>query len=289
MIMRALRVFLLAVALLASLACVLLLHPGEASSQQSTMPKSLIEGDDAEKPAPKPKPPKRTEAPPAAKPRPPQKAKKAQQEDVPPPVSAPAPAQGPAASSLSEQGYTLTYTENFTSSNHGWPEKETQEIRLQKKTGAYCLYHKRTEGSWRAFKSIGFRPDDDFILTVTFKKVSGPLSNGFGVIWGFNQDPSFAFRYLISGDGSYSIQKITDDKLNIVVDWTPCAFIQKGNDAQNKLKIHRVGDTLYYFINNNYVTITKYERPAYAKVGFVVFKNQEIEVNQITLKTKVGH
>ncbi|GAB7079531.1 hypothetical protein JCM14635_12040 [Megalodesulfovibrio paquesii] len=283
--MCAVRRLLLAAALLASLAGLAVLRPGEAVSQQPTMPKSLIDGGEAEKPAPKQKQPKPAEATPAAKPRPPKKVKKPEQEETAAP--APAPTPGPAGSPVSEQGYTLTYSENFTSPDHGWTEKETQEIRLQKKPGAYCMYHKRTDGSWLSYKSIGFRPDDDFILDATFKKISGPLNYGFGLIWGVSKDPSTTYRYLISGDGSYSIQKFSDDKLTIIVDWTPCAFIRKGNGAQNKLKMHRVGNSVQYYINGNYVTTTKYERPSHAKVGFVVFNNQEIEVNHISLKTKV--
>ena len=282
------RVNLFVFALFASLACFVLLQWGEASPQQSTMPKSLIDGGEADKPAPKQKPPKPAATPSPAKPRPPKKVKSKDSEEALTPVPAPAPAPGPTGGPMAEVGYSLTYTENFSTSNHGWAEKETQDIRLQRKSGAYCMYHKRTEGSWLVYKSIGFRPDDDFILEATIKKVSGPLNFGFGLLWGLNSDPLTNYRYLISGNGKYSIQKeIGGKQVDIIIDWSPCPVIRQGNGATNVLKIHRVGSTIYFYMNGSFVTTTKYERPSHAKVGFIVMRNQEIEINKITLKTKL--
>lgn len=183
--------------------------------------------------------------------------------------------------------YVVVFSDTFQGNTTGWSSRDDKDAYLQVTNGSYVISHKRGEGSWLTFASIGLRPDDDFRLETTIKKIDGPLSYGYGLLWGSNNNPREYFTLMISGKGKYSVGRMTKEGYSVIIDWTKCTVINGGNEATNTLAIEHAEDSLSILINDSAVASIKYTRPNYARCGFIVYNKQTIEVKNISLQIKM--
>ncbi|EKO39741.1 MAG: hypothetical protein B193_1532 [Solidesulfovibrio magneticus str. Maddingley MBC34] len=186
-----------------------------------------------------------------------------------------------------DREYRTVFTDDFKNNENNWLTREDKDVLLSVQKNAYYFEHKSTEGNWWTSLSIGFKPDEDFLLSTEITKSSGTLDFGYGLFLGFNKEPRYSYNILLSGNGKYRITKTINGKTAVISDWIRCENIIPGNGATNMITLHRVGNRLSIFFNNKYASTIPYESTPYGKFCFVIYNQQAILIKKIIYKVKL--
>ena len=178
---------------------------------------------------------------------------------------------------------TTILFEGFNDNKNNWSEKNDQNVELAVTNGDYIFNHKRNERGWNSTIDKYFDTSRNFSITAQIKKVSGVLNNGFGIIFG-RKDNDNQNQFFISGDGSFIIKKTENGKDTYEKNWTKSSYIKTGNGVYNYLKVDRVGNTLKFYINDNWVHTSYSVNMFGTRTGFIVFNNQKIAVGYLSMK-----
>jgi len=165
---------------------------------------------------------------------------------------------GPGATSTSapEIGGIL-FQDDFSDSSSGWDVWEASDGALTEYAkGRYRILAK--SGGWMWGRSNQHFADA-VIVEVDATLISGPANDnaGFGVAcmvqsneWGDG------YAMVISGDGYYSIQKVTEGDWDILVEWSPSKAINQGN-ATNHIRAVCDGSSLTLIVNGELLAEVK--------------------------------
>jgi len=179
-------------------------------------------------------------------------------------------------------GKTLMY-DSFYSNRNGWATGNASEYDIKIKNSNYYFEHKRKDKGWSSTLRKVIDQTRDFRIEANFLKINGIQNNGYGIIWG-RKDGKNQNQFLINAIGSYSIDKYKNGKFIPIKDWTKESSLKKGNYATNTLSIEKRGNQLKFYINNTFIYAKDFE-PFYGdRVGFVIFQNQKIAVDYISIK-----
>jgi hypothetical protein len=92
------------------------------------------------------------------------------------------------------------------------------------------------------------RKFNDFDLRVTTQVVSGPDEESmYGVMFRYKDKENF-YLFLMSGDGYYSLRKVTNGVIEKVSDWNTSDVIRQGQGA-NEIRIVADYDSFRFFVN----------------------------------------
>ncbi|MEL6717128.1 MAG: hypothetical protein AAFO82_06925 [Bacteroidota bacterium] len=80
---------------------------------------------------------------------------------------------------------------------------------------------------------------------------------GFGLIWGTNPNSFDSYYFLISPIGQFCIGYQMNGVSHNLANWMYSSYIMQGLNT-NRLKIHRIGDQVHFYINNEHVFTTTY-------------------------------
>ena len=175
------------------------------------------------------------------------------------------------------------FSDDFSSNKNDWAIGNTQDYVLNFDNGIYNFEHKNTTGGWSTTLENTIDQTKNFEITTEIKKISGVENYGFGLAWG-RSDSNNQFNFLISSDGNFKIKKMEQGDSKLIQDWTESSFINKGNGSKNILSVRKNDKTLNFYINNNFITSKEFE-PFYGdRLGFVVFANQKIAIDNLTVK-----
>ncbi len=101
----------------------------------------------------------------------------------------------------------------------------------------------------------------DFDLRVDAQAISGPVDNGYGVVFRLqNQDNTQLaddnyYLFLISSDGYYRVSRVVDGDVRVISDWIQSPLIQQGLDAVNHLRVVAQGDQFHFYVNDQPVQL----------------------------------
>ncbi len=110
---------------------------------------------------------------------------------------------------------------------------------------------------------------DDFSLDVDAAPLAGPEDNDYGVIVRHVDDENF-YRFEISGDGYFNVQKRVKGKWEILIaDWTPSKAIHKGY-AANHLRVVCARSRLTFYVNQVQLVQINDNSFARGQVGLLV-------------------
>lgn len=174
------------------------------------------------------------------------------------------------------------FFEGFTSNANNWSEKDDSNVKLSVNNGNYTFGHKRTSGGWTSTINKYIDTSRDFQILVSFKKISGIQNNGYGITFG-RKDSNNQYLFYINGQGSYSINRMSDGNSNYIKDWTPSSAISKGNGAYNYLKVVKNGSKLEYYINDILVTSDFNTAFFGDSLGFIVYNQQEVDITYMSV------
>jgi 3-keto-disaccharide hydrolase len=101
----------------------------------------------------------------------------------------------------------------------------------------------------------------DFDARVEAQAVGGPVNNGFGLIFRFQdknntrpEDDSY-YLFLVSSDGYYEVRRVVAGRTRELSTWIDSPQVQQGIGATNYLRVVAKGDVFHFFINNQPVQL----------------------------------
>jgi len=144
------------------------------------------------------------------------------------------------------QGTPLPLRESFDDARNGWTLTESSQADIAIGGGQLRISVKQPDSlAWSVATGKTF---DDFALDVDATPLAGPDDNDYGVIVRHMDDDNF-YRFEISGDGYYNVQKRQKGQWQkLVADWTGSSAIHKGK-ATNHLRVVCAGRTMTFYVN----------------------------------------
>jgi len=140
---------------------------------------------------------------------------------------------------------TLIYSDDFNDSETGWGEVFEPDTVRQYGGSRYHIIAK--ENDIFTWSKLG-RDFTDFVLEVDATQDQGPSNNGYGVLFHSEDDEHF-YRFGISGDGFYFLDKSVGSEWVPVIDWTESPYINRGQ-ASNRLKVTCAGSQITLHVND---------------------------------------
>ncbi len=143
-------------------------------------------------------------------------------------------------------GASLPFRESFDDARNGWTLTQSSQAEIAIGGGQLSIAVNQPDSlAWSVAAGKTF---DDFTLDVDATPLSGPDDNDYGVIVRHLDDEDF-YRFEISGDGYYNVQKRQKGKWEkLVADWTESSAIRKGK-ATNHLRVVCAGNTATFYVN----------------------------------------
>ncbi|WKD86545.1 hypothetical protein KCTC32516_01921 [Polaribacter huanghezhanensis] len=173
--------------------------------------------------------------------------------------------------------------DNFTSNKNNWAESSDNSATLEIKNNRYYFEHKRKSGGWSSTKVVDINTNKDFEIEAQFLKISGISNHGYGFVFG-RKDSNNQFVFKITAGGSYSIDQYIGGKFTALKGWTKSDHIKTGNYAYNTLKIKKENGFIKFYVNDRYLTLFTYKPFFGNRLGFVIYNDQKIAVNNLSAK-----
>ncbi len=147
---------------------------------------------------------------------------------------------------------TLIYSDDFNDSETGWGEVFEPDTVRQYGGSRYHIIAK--ENDVFTWSKLG-RDFTDFVLEVDATQDEGPSNNSYGVLFRIEDAERF-YRFGISGDGFYFLDKSVGSEWVPVIDWTESPYINRGQ-ASNRLKVTCAGPEITLHVNDQHLaTVT---------------------------------
>ncbi len=175
----------------------------------------------------------------------------------------------------------VIFFDNFTDNRNNWDELHNRVMTIKIRNGKYVITHRRMRGLLTSVKSIPSVKAKNIGIKTTIDKHLGVNNHGYGLIWGWKDRNNYCV-FLVSGNGEYQIGAKQNGIYRQITPWRHSNVIHRNNKT-NTLEIKKIGDKLYYFINQQYITNTPFIRPGGNKVGFIVNRNISIAVEDISI------
>jgi hypothetical protein len=143
---------------------------------------------------------------------------------------------------------TLIYSDDFNDSETGWGEIfEPDTVRQY----GGSRYHIIAKGNDVFTWSKSGRDFADFVLEVDATQDEGPSNNSYGLLFR-SEDAEHFYRFGISGDGFYFLDKSVGSEWVPVIDWTESPYINRGQ-ASNRLKVTCAGSQITLHVNDQHL------------------------------------
>lgn len=175
---------------------------------------------------------------------------------------------------------TLMY-EQFTVNTHSWPESDNNRFSRTVIKGVYLLQNKMDAGAIESLINTDIVQEADFHIQTKIRKKSGPENRAFGIIWG--SDRTNRFSFVISGEGKFAVDALSNGKWTDYVPWTPSDAINTKKDF-NTLDIMRRHDSLYLSINSKQVAVIPYDPFFGQYIGFTLSRQSVVEVDELLIR-----
>ena len=159
------------------------------------------------------------------------------------------------------------FEDSFDDARNGWTLTSNAQADVAIKSGQLFITVKKPDSlAWTTARGKSF---DDFTLDIDATSPAGPDDNDYGVIVRHADDDNF-YRFEISGDGYYNIQKRAKGKWEkLVPDWTPSHAIRKGR-VTNHLRVTCAGDLMTFSVNQIQLAQIQDTLSARGSIGLLV-------------------
>ncbi len=174
------------------------------------------------------------------------------------------------------------FVDNFDNNTNSWLVDNTKDYRTAVTNGHYYLQHKINESSFYFWNPVKFDNNRDFEIKVRLRQVAGVNDYGYGLLWGV-EDVNNLNAFTISSNGFFRIFKYDNNEFKEPQPWAEVAGTINGMGAYNELTVRRRGNMLKFFVNDNPVTQIPYAPFFGDKMGFVLTKEMEVEVDRLEI------
>ena len=173
--------------------------------------------------------------------------------------------------------------DDFDKVDGSWFVKNDTSINFRIENGVYTIQDKDTTQRWYCWKDINyFSHKLDFEIEAKIKLKAGSAKSNFGLVWAL-ADLKNLNTFGLSGEGSFFIQSKINDNYKSEVPLSKSTYIN-GTGSYNILKIKSIGQSIYYYINDNLVNSSVKPDIKGPNLGFLVDKNSTIEVDYVLIR-----
>lgn len=173
------------------------------------------------------------------------------------------------------------FTEYFNNNDNSWYVGESDKWSFKVENGVYKISRMVADTRGTCWgKYIYINQSKDFSIKATIMHRSGIENFGYGIVWGY-KDADNTSSFLIAADGHYKVMKTVSGTTTDLIAWTKSSAINQGNNVYNVLRIEKTGSNYLFYINGTYLTEVSYEYFSDQNIGFEVYDNQSIEVDDL--------
>ncbi len=185
----------------------------------------------------------------------------------------------------------ITIEDHFVDNSINWWTGKNENGGCEIINGAYVIEHTRETDDYSVCMTLSIIESKAYSMEASFTFLNGYTKNGFGFLWGqkSNSEGEEAYAgfhyFVISASGKYVIRSYNPETkiAEPIKDWTDSAFINKGENQVNILKIIKFDDTidkkLYFLINDQIVFQSDYLPFFGYETGFILFQNMKISID----------
>lgn len=156
-------------------------------------------------------------------------------------------------------------TDDFSSNANGWFENENVKVRNGR-------YEFTSDYTW-----MNDSMEDGYIEADT-SWLGESDSQGYGLIFRLSDAENFYFLW-ITGNGSYTVGKVVDDRAMPIKGWTNSDAIQKR--GENHLRVEFCGPLMNIFINGEKVTVLKDDTFSRGGYGFYTHDGAHVAYDNV--------
>ncbi len=181
--------------------------------------------------------------------------------------------------------------DDFYDNSKDWAVRSSGDALMGISNGHYFFEHKREKFSW--VTNIGldesFDSNKDWTIEARIRHTAGIKNNGYGILFG-RRENNYQVEFFIASTGYYLIKRLYGEGNKSILNdkssgsWTKCSYIRKNDYDYNTLKVIQKGSQWMFYINGTLVTTTSSYSWAGDRVGFVIYRNQRMEVDYISVK-----
>lgn len=184
---------------------------------------------------------------------------------------------------------TSFYKEFLDPDNDRFWTKTSEKVKYDLDTGKLQIINPDSDFDYHSNEFFNLNPKGYYRIEAKINHLSGVNNWGFGITWGLKDLENYN-SFEISNNGSYRIYKEENDTLTKIVNWKESDILNI--DKPNILRIERSRTSISFYINNNYVcniANSKFYDDFFGqRVGFVVKKNQTIEIDYLKISSNQG-
>jgi hypothetical protein len=171
------------------------------------------------------------------------------------------------------------FLDDFYDNSNGWAEKDDEKVTINI-NGGNLNFKTNQDIFYSAWKTLDlFDESRNWEIESRMKFVSGQAKYENCIIWGGADGKSLRFGF--TGNGSYTAYRIDDGTITDFRDYTFSSELK--NSDYNILTVRKVGNQLYFFINQVFIMSAGNE-PFYGKrFGFLVGKSTLMKFDYIKI------
>jgi S1-C subfamily serine protease/antitoxin component YwqK of YwqJK toxin-antitoxin module len=133
--------------------------------------------------------------------------------------------------------------------------------------------------------NVSWKNYDDISLEVTFKNTDKTTMK-YGISWNENEIENTSNQFLISNEGTYSIENL-EDNLYLGRKFEKSTSINTTVGGENVLKISKKGETIYYSINGVLVETQKLNEWEGRTFKILILNDEKVDSPSIVVKSFV--
>ncbi len=100
----------------------------------------------------------------------------------------------------------------------------------------------------------------DFNLIVDARAVSGPVNNGYGVVFRY-RDPQNFYMFLVSSDGYYQVRRVLDGEQRELSGWIDSVAVRQGIGQVNRLRVVARDGRFQFYVNGQRMSVCVSDDP----------------------------
>lgn len=179
---------------------------------------------------------------------------------------------------------TAPLFDGFNSNTNNWHIEDSEKYSSKVVAGNLVLDRKQSGGTFLS-KDLDLNTSKNFIIKASISTDKYGGDGMYGITFG-RKNSSNEYSFLISPNGSYKFRKFENDKYKSIIPLTSSKSIKTGTGQQNEIKIVKSGNLLRFYVNNQYLNETRFERFFGNKFGFTVYHSQRIKVDYLDINYK---
>ncbi len=141
------------------------------------------------------------------------------------------------------------FKDDFFDNYNNWVTYDYGSSYLKIEDSSYKIYNQ--DSFQKVWRRNALNKNDYYMVEVNLQKEFGPDNKGMNIIFNGDNEANSFLAFGISGDGQYILSKY-EGGWSDLLPWTRSKYINKYNSINN-IKIIKIYDTYYFFINGHYV------------------------------------